>query len=432
MVFSFFKKQPEKVVPKATVARPRAPLPEMKVPPPQAGEPQKLEKPLPDLEFSVEKLPPAKPAATAKPKLAQPPVASAPPPGRVPLAMSAEDDFDGEFTASSVMAIDVVHDIDPLQADVEQVAVLFANGQDDAARALLLSVLQTYSGSEGIRLWRMLFDLLQIQGDRSAFDRYGMEFARSCEVSPPAWRDASGISAGTVSAAKGFTLQGVLAGDDSDALQKLDESLQQLGDLLVDCSRLVGCDDIAAGRLADVLIAARRAGKVVTLQGADIFARRLEERLKTGEAVHEAAWRLLLELLQRLGTQAHFEEKAVDYAITFELSPPSWETLPKDVVAKQTALAAAPKDEVYYLSGDLKGMRFEELLPLLEAGGPAIIDFSAVRRVDFYSAGQLVNRLAPFKAAGQDIVIRSPNHLVAELMAVVGLNKQARIIVPKS
>lgn len=60
MVFSFFKKQPEKVVPKATVARPRAPLPEMKVPPPQAGEPQKLEKPLPDLEFSVEACPPGK------------------------------------------------------------------------------------------------------------------------------------------------------------------------------------------------------------------------------------------------------------------------------------------------------------------------------------------------------------------------------------
>ncbi|WP_374325981.1 STAS domain-containing protein [Azonexus sp.] len=430
MVFSFFKKQPEKVVPKATVARPRTPLPEMKVPPPQAGVPQKLEQPLPDLEFSVEEVPPVKAPPPAKP--AKPPVSPSPVPGRTPLAMSAEDDFDGEFTTSSVMAIDVVHDIDPLQADVEQVAVLFANSQDDAARALLLSVLKTYSGSEGIRLWRMLFDLLQIQGDRAAFDRFGMEFARSCEMSPPAWRDAGGAGAGPASAAKGFTLQGVLAGDDSEALQQLDASLKQAGDLLVDCSRLVGCDDIAAGLLADVLIAARRSGKVVTLQGADIFARRLEERLKTGEPVHESAWRLLLELLQRLDTQAHFEEKAVDYAITFELSPPSWETLPKDVVAKQTALAAVPKDEVYYLAGELKGLRFDELLPLLEAGGPTVIDFAAVRRVDFYSAGQLVNRLAPFKAAGQDIVIRSPNHLVAELMAVVGLNKQARIIVPKS
>ena len=61
-----------------------------------------------------------------------------------------------------------------------------------------------------------------------------------------------------------------------------------------------------------------------------------------------------------------------------------------------------------------------------------MLDFSAVRRMDFFSAGQLVNRLAPYKLAGRDIVIRSPNNLVAELMAVVGLNKQARIIIPKS
>jgi len=61
-----------------------------------------------------------------------------------------------------------------------------------------------------------------------------------------------------------------------------------------------------------------------------------------------------------------------------------------------------------------------------------VLDFSQVTRLDFISAGQLVNRLAPIKAAGREVVIRSPNHLVAELMAVVGLNKQARIIVPKS
>jgi anti-anti-sigma regulatory factor len=61
-----------------------------------------------------------------------------------------------------------------------------------------------------------------------------------------------------------------------------------------------------------------------------------------------------------------------------------------------------------------------------------IIDCSGLRRMDFYTAGQLVNRLAPLHAAGREAIIRSPNYLVAELMAVVGLNKLARIIVPKS
>ena len=119
----------------------------------------------------------------------------------------------------------------------------------------------------------------------------------------------------------------------------------------------------------------------------------------------------------------------MDYAVTFELSPPSWEALPQ-------ALAAAAElplpDDAYYLSGELKNARFDDLADYLANSEAPVLDFGAVRRVDFFSAGQLVNRIAPLKAAGRDVVIRSPNHLVAELMAVVGLNKQARILVPKS
>ena len=96
------------------------------------------------------------------------------------------------------------------------------------------------------------------------------------------------------------------------------------------------------------------------------------------------------------------------------------------------ASSSRPADDAYYLSGELKGCRFDDLIAILESREQPILDFSGVRRLDFVSAGQLVNRLAPYKAAGREIIIRSPNHLVAELMAVVGLNKQARILVPKS
>jgi anti-anti-sigma regulatory factor len=61
-----------------------------------------------------------------------------------------------------------------------------------------------------------------------------------------------------------------------------------------------------------------------------------------------------------------------------------------------------------------------------------ILDFSGVRRLDFFSAGQLVTKLAALKEIGREVTIRSPNHLVAELMAVFGVNKFASIIVPKS
>ncbi len=199
----------------------------------------------------------------------------------------------------------------------------------------------------------------------------------------------------------------------------------------VDCGKLIGCDDDVAGQLAELLSTARRKGIAVTLSSIDGFLGRLNERLVAGETTRATTWLLLLELLQRHGTQEAFEERAVDYAVTFELSPPSWEVQP----AKRAVASVPndlPHDDAYYFSGELKNCRFDDLVKVFENHELPILDFSGVVRMDFFSAGQLVNRIAPYKAKGREIVIRSPNHLIAELMAVVGLNKQARIIVPKS
>jgi anti-anti-sigma regulatory factor len=345
------------------------------------------------------------------------------------------DDFDsGDFTESSVMGVDIDHGDDPLQACVEQVVVLYANGQDGAARSLLETFVRSYHGSEGRRFWLLLFDLLQATGDRVAFDKLGAEYAEACEMSPPTWLQESSVvkpTAGSVGPSKVF-LQGVLTTEGALPVTELARLIEKKEQVIVDCTKLIGCDDEVAGQLADLLSRARKTCLSVTLGGVDVFIDRLNSRLQAGDAGHESSWRLLLELLQRHGTQDAFEERAVDFAVTFELSPPSWEQLAVGGVSAACAAIARPGDGAHYLSGELKGCRFEELTAVMEASEHPVLDFSGVRRLDFVSAGQLVNRLAPYKAAGRDIIIRSPNHLVAELMAVVGLNKQARILVPKS
>jgi len=157
---------------------------------------------------------------------------------------------------------------------------------------------------------------------------------------------------------------------------------------------------------------------------------RLRGRLTPGEARNARTWLLLLELLQRYGTQDDFEQCAIDFAVTFERSPPSWEAVPAPTLP--VAKPAKRTDNAHYLSGEIRNSRFDDLIAVLNLQEHVVLDFSGVRRLDFFSAGQLVNRLSPFKANGKEVIIRSPNHLVAELMAVVGLNKFARIIVPKS
>ena len=329
------------------------------------------------------------------------------------------------------MAIDVEHDLDPLQADIEQAVVLFANGQDAAARSLLEALIRVYPGTDGLRFWHLLFDLLQVVGDRAAFEKLGVEFAEICETSPPTWRQAQPQITRTASGTHFITLQGVLTSDEAGPVAELESAVAAKQPAIVDCAKLVGCDDGIAGRLAVTLARARKAGVEVMLDQPAAFLRRLNERLTAGESGHVEAWLLLLELLQRHGTQEAFEERAVDYAVTFELSPPSWDERPASA-AKTEIVHEQPADNAYYLTGELKSCRFEDLIPVIELQDLTVLDFSGVRRLDFFSAGQLVNRLAPYKEAGREIVIRHPNHLVAELMAVVGLNKQARILVPKS
>ncbi len=432
MVFSFFKKQPNKM-PERPAAKPRpvAPAPEIR---PQQSEPEAqakpLPEPLPDLEFTTSKV---IPQAPVPPKPQTPPPAAASAPVQVPADDFSIDDFDSDFTNSSVMGIDVDHDVDPLQSCVEQVVVLYANGQDGAARSLLETFVRSYRGIEGKRFWMLLFDLLQISGDRTAFEKLGVEYAESCETSPPTWSQDLPLAkpvAGGLGPNKVF-LQGVLTSESALPIAELTRLIGQKADVCVDCAKLIGCDDDIAAQLADLLARARKLRLGVVLVGAEPFMERLNERMLAGEVAHEPSWRLLLELLQRHGTQERFEERAVDYAITFEQSPPSWEPL-QVVAAKAAAVVSRPVEDAHFLSGELKSCRFEDLPQIVEGMAQPILDFSRVTRLDFISAGQLVNRLAPIKAAGREVIIRSPNHLVAELMAVVGLNKQARIIVPKS
>ncbi len=97
--------------------------------------------------------------------------------------------------------------------------------------------------------------------------------------------------------------------------------------------------------------APRKQRLAINLVGAEVFMERLNHRLLAGEAAHEAAWRLLLELLQRHGTQERFEERAVDYAITFELSPPSWGSLPKPG-GKTASVSRSSDDGAHYLAAN--------------------------------------------------------------------------------
>ena len=60
-------------------------------------------------------------------------------------------------------------EIDPVDADAQEAAILFANAQDSAARTVLENAVRHHAGASSERLWRMLFDLYHLLGDQVAF-----------------------------------------------------------------------------------------------------------------------------------------------------------------------------------------------------------------------------------------------------------------------
>lgn len=395
MVFSFFKKPPEKMV-----ARPAA-VPRAE----KAGEPVSIPG-----------------AGKDSPSVAVPP----------PPAKEATPEFSDFVFSESAPDYQLEGEIDPVDAQAEEAAILFANAQDDAARAVLENAVGVYCSGPGERLWLMLFDLYQFAGTREPFEALGIDYARSFEKSPPGWRDrARSATAGVAFGSLHFA--GDLCGDNDAAFAAISRSLDKNRRLRLDLSTLSRLDAPGCARLLALLQHSRKARHECVIVGRDTLATLLEAQVNSGSAEGPACWLLLLEVYQWRGQYELFEELAINYAVTFEVSPPSWEAAriaaPEPVLPAVTELAAA---DAYALHGEIKASRFADLPSFAELHDSVVVDCARLTRIDFISAGALLNVLTMIRRTGKQIVFQHPNHLVAELFGIVGLNAVATIIPAKN
>ena len=395
MVFSFFKKSPEKMV-----AKPAA---------------------VPRAEKGVETV--SIPGAGGN---------SRPAGVTLPPAKDVTPEFSDFVFSESAPDFQLEGEIDPVDAQAEEAAILFANAQDDAARAVLEDAVRVYCAGPGERLWLMLFDLYQFTGTREPFEALGIDYARSFEKSPPGWRDRA-QSATTEITFGSLRFTGDLCGDNDTAFAAISRSLDQNRRLRLDLSTLSRLDAPGCARLLSLLQQSRKARHEFAIVGRDTLATLLEAFVNTGRAEGPACWLLLLEVYQWRGQYESFEDLAINYAVTFEVSPPSWEAArvaaPEPVLPAVAELAAA---DAYALHGEVKASRFGDLPSFAELHDPVVVDCATLTRIDFISAGALLNVLTTIRRTGKQIVFQHPNRLVAELFGIVGLNAVATIIPAKN
>ena len=344
-------------------------------------------------------------------------------------------DFSGFVFSESSPDFQIEADVDPVDAEAEEAAILYANGQDEVARSVLENAVRIHQFGPGERLWLMLFDLYRLMGRKTEFEALEIDYARSFEKSPPTWKDRSKVGAKLKEAVAGSLLfKGELKGENHAAFDTVRQALEKNPRLRLDLSKVAQLDAAGCSSLLAVLKLAKKDRRDLELLGRDGLCALLEKRVEPGRAEESECWLLLLELCQLQGRHEAFDDLAINYAVTFEVSPPSWE--PERIAAPEPVLQLVADDvsadvvagDVYPMRGDVKASRFLDFPAYYGDHDPVLIDCSGLTRMDFISAGALLNVLTTAKRAGKQIVLRHPNHLVAELFCVVGLDAMATII----
>jgi ABC-type transporter Mla MlaB component len=338
-----------------------------------------------------------------------------------------------ELATTELLADDAVPDAasaPQVAPVVEEIAILFANDQLQVAEQMLVDSLADV-GQFDRTVWWMLFDLYQVSGAKDAFDNVAIDYASRFETSPPAWNPLP-------HAGSDKTIAGLTPTEAFGPL--LDETiapqLQRLLELAAGspATRLEfgGVKDVTpdgCARLLAALSVLRGGGRELIVAGAAELAETVRATIAIGQRdASEAPWLLLLELLQLLNREKDFEETAMDYCVTYELSPPSFEA-PANVANAAGARAPSRSDR-FLLPALVDGAAarlFDAIDAYAEQYQPLVLDCSRLARVDYNAAGALLKRLRALAAAGKIIELRDVNHLVVALFRLMGYAEATRL-----
>nr|WP_305089226.1 hypothetical protein [Massilia sp. YIM B04103] len=363
---------------------------------------------------------------------------------------------------------------------VEEVALLYANGQAELAAELLAAAARDQRDRT---VWWMLFDLYQILGRQDAFDSLSIDYASTFETSPPPWNPPAapdsaapppaglvptvalhgmldaGCTAqlarlyaapagpvhaaapangamGAAAMAGGGTGQAAMPALAADAAQAnanagggpRTAAAGPAGPLRLDCSRVRGVTPEGCALLLAALRAVQAAERELTVAGAAELARQVGAILAVGRRDEgEAPWLLHLELLRLQNREKDFEESSMDYCVTFEVSPPPFTPPQRVALAPEQPLAAAAADRFvlpYLLEGDASAV-IEAILAYAEQYPALVFDCARLARIDYGAAQQLLSALQGL--GERRIEFRDLNHLAAALLRLLGAGASVRL-----
>ncbi|WP_119153831.1 STAS domain-containing protein [Caldimonas tepidiphila] len=459
--------------PAAAAAQPARPVPPRSgpVPAPEAVptlQPQPVT-PLPARTAPPSPAAPANAAAAAAPlpaaraSAASP--AAAPPANPAPAPASA-----ALYDPFAVEVNEVVHD-----PELDEIVIAFANADFAGSEATLRALVEPGGArARHPETWLALFDLYRATGQQAKFESLALEFARGFGLSAPQWfslprmaaeidapppADDAAAAAGAESAEEAVQEAGWVCPEDLDeaGVRELRARAAHLpAPWVLDWSHLQRIVPSGVGVLHETLAGWCREPLEMRWRGADRLLGVLQEATPTGaREVEPANWLLRLEALRLVNRPDQFDEVAIDYCVTYEVSPPSWEPARcqvqlegDDAFAQEQPLTRIGEVSTMFVesqlthepslielaSVELCGQLVGDISGLLHGleqrlGSAAIVNVCCTRliRVDFIAAGDLLNWVLARRTEGRTVVFEEAHRLLALFFGAMGITEHARV-----
>lgn len=386
--------------------------------------------------------------------------------------------------AEEVQVHEVVHD-----PELDEAVIAFANADFDQCERCLLELVHPGAARyDQMETWLVLFDLYRTLDLPHKFDNLAVSFVQKFGVSAPQWYSlpkkvadflaqrpptlAGALDEGgtvvdhgpdteplTDSDAEGLGQEGwvVPAVLDADAVAQLRVQVLQLPrPWLIDWSHVAQITPDGAAQLSQLMRVWALEAQEHLWVGTEQVLQCLADLAPTSDkGVDPAYWMLRLDVLRLCNRPVEFDEVAIDYCVTFELSPPSWEPAACRVRTQSDGLSPQTKplshvsevttsfvesqlhNEVEFvqvaalnLSGQLVGDIGTTLTQLDDQLGASVtldIDCEHLLRVDFIAAGDLLNWVLARRAEDRQVVFRNPHRLIALFFGAMGINEHARV-----
>ena len=352
--------------------------------------------------------------------------------------------------------------------DLDEAVIAFANADFEQCEGSLSSL----TSAGGVRAqhaetWLVLFDLYRAIGQQHKFESLALDYAQAFGWSAPQWFSmprmvAEAAEAAAERPARSARLDGQVGWVcpdylDADSVAKLaSQTLQMPLPWVFDWSALKGIDAEACARLSELFRSWIPQKLDMRWLGGERLFTVLADAAPTGvRDADPAYWQVRLDALRMANRADQFDEAAIDYCVTYEVSPPSWERAVCEVrISSGGASTSSPPlsmvsevstsfvesrmgDESasvqvasVELSGQLVGDIGETLKKLeAELRESTIVNVSCARliRVDFIAAGDLLNWVLARRGENRSVSFLDAHRLVALFFGAMGISEHAKV-----